>query len=833
MKKLIKLDFDNTTRERKTENSYSELYSYDKNNGSFEFEILNDTLTTEQVTALFKFTESNKIWKTTGTVEGNKVNVTFDTSLITQNETVICYLYFDEEQRTSDTFRFKFKVKVSEIDKMNRYEVKERFINNTVIVDRLDVVTKDELKEALKNVGGIATEGLLTEVKAEELYAKKSEAVDNTNFELVKNRVLALELKTDKDTVYDDSEVKERLTTLENKPPVDLSNYATKEELRNVSGSQPNVDNLVTKEELENKHYISDVSNLATKEELQEVRNSQPTVDTSNLVTKQELEEKHYLTTHQDLSEYAKKSELYNDSDLRNRVVALETKEDKDTKYDDTEVKHRLTELENKPAVDTSFFVTEEKLNSKGYLTEHQDLTPYALKSEIPQPYNDTLLNERVTALESKAIEGGAYDDSDLRNRVVALESKEDKDTKYDDTDLKNRLTNLENKPPLDTSEFVTNQVLESKGYIKDVSNLVTKDELASKNYLTEHQPLTEVNNRLDVLEARPIVTPYNDTALSDRVTTLETKVDKDTVYNDEPIKERLTALENKPNVDLSNYVTSEQLENKHYLTQHQPLDNLVTKEELNSKGYVTNEALNSKGYLTEHQNISHLVTNDELNSKGYLTEEVLNSKNYLTEDVLNTKNYLTQHQDLSSLVTKQELENKHYLTEHQPLTHLATTSDLEVLRNISVNKTELSTKVNTTEFNTFKDNVVTKTELAEKGYLTTHQDLSEYAKKSELYNDTSLKERVTALEYKLRDYDDRELAFATKEELNDYVKRTELPAPYDDTDLRNSLYSVIDSTVENELRNKEYEFNSRFVAKDDLRRLVSEIVNQLKSENN
>lgn len=622
MKKLIKIDFENTTKERKTEDSYSELYSYDKNNGSFEFEILNDTLTTEQVTALFKFTESNKIWKTTGTVEGNKVKVTFDTSLITQNETVICYLYFDEEQRTSDTFRFKFKVKVSEIDKMNRYEVKERFINNTVIVDRVDVVTKEELKEALKNVGGIATEGLLTEVKAEEIYAKKSEAVDNTNFELVKNRVLALELKTDKDTVYDDSElkgrisvlearednntiyddtnvrerltaleskpnvdvnnlvtkdelasknyltehqdtsnfalkseipqqyndteVKERLTTLENKPPVDLSGYATKEELKNVSGSQPLADNLVTKEELENKHYISDVSNLATKEELQEVRNSQPTVDTSNLVTRDELENKGYAT---DLSEYAKKSELYNDSDLKARVEVLEQKTDKDTVYDDTPLK------------------------------------------------------ERVTALESKAIEGGAYDDSDLRNRVVALETKEDKDTKYDDTEVKHRLTELENKPAVDTSFFVTEEKLNQKGY----------------------------------------------------------------------------------------------------LTQHQPLDNLVTKE--------------------------------ELNSQGYLTEEVLNSKNYLTEDVLNTKNYLTQHQDLSSLVTKQELENKHYLTEHQPLTHLATASDLEVLRNISVSKAELSKKVDTTDFNTFKDNVVTKTELAEKGYLTTQ------------YDDADVKNRIQALE--------------------------------------------------------------------------------------
>ena len=634
MKKLIKLDFNNTTRERKTEDSYSELYSYDKNNGSFEFEILNDTLTTEQVIALFKFTESNKIWKTTGTVEGNKVKVTFDTSLITQNETVICYLYFDEEQRTSDTFRFKFKVKVSEIDKISRYEVKERFINNTVIVDRLDVVTKTELQEALKNVGGIATEGLLTEVKAEGLYAKKSEAVDNTNFELVKNRILALELKTDKDTVYDDSEVKERLTTLENKQPVDLSNYATKEELRNISGSQPTVDtsNLVTRDELTAKNFLTEHQSL------------------DNLVTKQELEEKHYLTTHQDLSEYAKKSELYNDSDLKARVEVLEQKTDKDTVYD------------------------------------------------------DTLLKERVTALESKAIEGGAYDDSDLRNRVVALESKEDKDTKYDDTEVKRRLTELENKPAVDTSVFVTEEKLTEKGY------------------LTQHQDLTPYALKSEIPQ------PYNDTQLNERVTALESKAIEGGAYDDTDLKNRVTTLENKPNVDLSNYVTSEQLENKHYLTEHQPLDNLVTKEELNSKGYVTDEVLGSKGYLTE---------------------EVLNGKNYLTEDVLNTKNYLTQHQDLSSLVTKQELENKHFLTEHQPLTHLATTSDLEALRNIAVSKAELSKKVDTTEFNSFKDSVVTKTELAEKGYIS---DLSNYVTKEELptpYNDSALVSRVSALESK------------------------------------------------------------------------------------
>ena len=271
-----------------------------------------------------------------------------------------------------------------------------------------------------------------------------------------------------------------------------------------------------------------------------------------------------------------------------------------------------------------------------------------------------------------------------------------------------------------------------------------------------------EIKEKLQYLEPlfnyRPAPRIIEDNEIVRRLDSLEQKEDKATKYNDTELRERVEVLENKPNVDLTNYITSEQLENKHYLTQHQSLDNLVTKEELNSKGY-----------LTQHQNISHLVTNDELNSKGYLTEEVLNSKNYLTEDVLNTKNYLTQHQDLSNLVTKQELENKHYLTEHQPLTHLATTSDLEVLRNVSVSKSELSKKLDATEYNTFKDIVVTKDELAGKGYLTEHQDISNlaskqevedtYAKKSTIdavlksrpdirpYNDEPIKERLTALE--------------------------------------------------------------------------------------
>lgn len=858
MKKLIKIDFDNTTRERKTEDSFSELYSYDKNNGLFEFEILNDTLTTEQVTALFKFTESNKIWKTTGTVEGNKVKVTFDTTLITQNETVICYLYFDEEQRTSDTFRFKFKVKVSEIDKMNRYEVKERFINNTVIVDRLDVVTKTELQEALKNVGGVATEGLLTEVKAEELYAKKSEAVDNTNFELVKNRVLALELKTDKDTIYDDREVKERLTTLENKQPVDLSGYATKEELRTVSGSQPNVDNLVTKEELENKHYISDVSNLATKEELNEVRNNQPTVDTSHLVTRDELESKGYVS---DLSEYAKKSELYNDSDLKARVEVLEQKTDKDTVYDDTplkervtaleskaieggayddkpirdrldvleakhdndtiyddtEVKRRLTEIESKPVVDTSVFVTENQLNEKGYLTQHQDLTPYALKSEIPQPYNDTPLNERVTALENRPTTGGSVDTSNLV-------TKEELAPIYESVNynpLYKVYTEDTLREHLDSEEsFKTDNLDGRGGTIYSNSSHTTVDIFkgdVNKEKFVDFQTamFTLANSIPDNYKITNLLYSGTD---ANKVTFLSNKNFSEVVP-----KEELKAIVKEfgestgSNIDTSNLATKEELAKT------------VTKEELEAKHYVTTDELNNKGYLTTHQRLDNVVTKEELATKGYITDV----SNLVTKEELESKNYLTTpyndtplkervevlenkvdkdtvyndtelrnrvevlenkpNVDLSNYVTNEQLENKHYLTQHQELTHLATTSDLEALRNIAVSKSELSKKLDTTEFNSFKDSVVTKTELAEKGYIS---DLSNYVTKQELHEATEI------------DYSN----IVTTDELEPYAKKSELPQPYNDSALV-SRVSALESKQDNDTIYNDTEVKQRLTA--------------------
>lgn len=282
MKKLIKLNIENTTNLREIEDSFCEVYSHDRNNGFFEFEITNDTLATETVTALFKFLRTGGYWKTTGTIEDNKIKVKFDTSLITQNEDVVCYLYLDDTERDSDIFSFKFRVKLSELDKSNQLVHKERYINNNVVIDRLNVVTHEDLEKvkSLIPVDVVNAEDLNREIK----------------------RIDALETKADNDTVYDDSDLKRRVKTLEDKPEVDIKNLATKKALEDYALKteipQPYNDTDVTTRltALENRpagsggNVDEDIKNRVTALEDKFVKDDGENIDLKNLVTAEELD---------------------------------------------------------------------------------------------------------------------------------------------------------------------------------------------------------------------------------------------------------------------------------------------------------------------------------------------------------------------------------------------------------------------------------------------------------------------------------------------------------------------------------------------------------------
>ena len=115
---------------------------------------------------------------------------------------------------------------------------------------------------------------------------------------------------------------------------------------------------------------------------------TKPEIDTSSFATKQELGNK------------VERAEI---SHISTEIEALKSKTDKDTVYDDSALKQRVEALESKPNIDTSSLVTKQELESKHYLTEHQPLTEYAKKTELPQPYNDTVLKMRVQTLETQA----------------------------------------------------------------------------------------------------------------------------------------------------------------------------------------------------------------------------------------------------------------------------------------------------------------------------------------------------------------------------------------------------------------------------------------------
>lgn len=321
MKKIVKTIFSNDNRVRRTRDFNIEIYSHDRNNAGFEFVIKNETDLSKYVPKfLFHFLDSRSYWETQGTIEGNKVSVKFDTELITRSEEVLGYLTLDSETDDIDAFKFRFNVVLSEIDKDSTVKKEFRFIKDSVVID---AVTTKELEDV------------------------KSKLVE---------RITTLENKADNDTVYDDSDLQKRVKSLEDKPEVDIKNLATKETLEDyaLKTEIPNTETVVQKavEEVEKKGYLTEHQSL------------------TRYVTETQLEGKNYLTEHQDIKGLATKEEL-----------------------------------------------------KKAFLDD-EDREKYAKKTELPQPYNDTDITNRLTALENRPAGSGGNIDEDIKNRVTELESK-------------------------------------------------------------------------------------------------------------------------------------------------------------------------------------------------------------------------------------------------------------------------------------------------------------------------------------------------------------------------------------------------------------------------
>lgn len=197
-----------------------EFYSHDRSNAFIELHL--DGIDTNKVVVLFHFKTTNRYLEVAGTVENNLATIPFDTSLITTDEVVDGFVYAEKVVQSADILKFSFGVRVSEIDKHSELPIIEK--DTKRIVALTDIVTKSELEEALRNVhvdGGTYDDSNL-----------------RTEISHISADIEALKAKPDKDTVYDDSVLRERITTLESKPTIDTSQYATKQELQNIALSQ-------------------------------------------------------------------------------------------------------------------------------------------------------------------------------------------------------------------------------------------------------------------------------------------------------------------------------------------------------------------------------------------------------------------------------------------------------------------------------------------------------------------------------------------------------------------------------------------------------------------
>lgn len=220
MKKVIEKKLTISTNNRDVDRLYQEFYSKDKGIAEFKFTL--DDLTATKVICLFYFKSTKRYQEVDAAIEGNSFTVQFNTSLITTDESVIGYIYFEKVEQSADVYSFLFNVHVSEIDKAVKTPLIERESGRIVNVN--DIVTKQEL---------------------DELFAKIKEqggTYDDSNIRSeishISADIEALKTKPDNDTIYNDKPLVERVVALENKPNIDTSQFATKLELQNVALSQ-------------------------------------------------------------------------------------------------------------------------------------------------------------------------------------------------------------------------------------------------------------------------------------------------------------------------------------------------------------------------------------------------------------------------------------------------------------------------------------------------------------------------------------------------------------------------------------------------------------------
>lgn len=311
-------------------------------------------------------------------------------------------------------------------------------------------------------------------------------------------------------------------------------------------------------------------------------------------------------------------------------------------------------------------------------LSEFNDDIGFAINTDVTAQFNDQ--HQTIQAIDDYTRTLETKDDSQLKyNQAIAYtdecvktllgEDVEDAYNSFKDLqDLLKEDAGVTVNLLSDVSKLKTDiETKASLDYVSDLENNLESDinSLNTTKSDKDHKHL--ISDILDYSE--PDLTPYakiidipkNVSELTNDLDYLQPSALKG--YATETfVKAEIDAI---PDVDLSG---KSDIRHTHKLTE-------ITDYETPHIPTNVSELNNDKGYLTEHQDISHLATKDEIPDVSKFITVI--PEEYVTETELSAKGYITEHQSLDNYATKSFVEVEISKIPEPDLTPYAKISDI------------------------------------------------------------------------------------------------------------------------------------------------------------
>lgn len=481
-------------------------------------------------------------------------------------------------------------------------------------------------------------------------------------------------------------------------------------------------------------------TNKADKQEVQEVRDQIDEIDLSDYITATEANNKYQVK-----GNYALKTDIP-------ETDSFITKDEADTAYQ--EKGYYLTSIPEE-------YITETKLLAKDYATTSQIPDISTKQDKLVSGTNiKTINNQSVLGqgnIEITTGTGGITDapaDGNMYGRkdstwqqivmpdISALATKEELLSKADTEDVESKLDKsvydadkltfaLKSEIPTD---YLTSEDL------PDTSNFATKQEVQAKQDTLVSGTNIKTINGASVLGEGNITIETPEGGISDAPQDGKTYGRKDGQWSEITIPDT-SALATK--TEIADMATQTWVGEQGYLTEHQDISNLATKEELASKANTSDLSnyLTTANASTTYETISGAQSKYQPVGEYALKSEIPSLSGYATESYVNTQVSNLVNSAPATLDTLRELAD-------------ALGNDA----NFSTTVTNLiGEKVSTSAYNADKATFALKTEIPT-DYLT-DEDLNGYVTQTYVTEQLSTKLDVST-------YNDEKANFATKDDL-------------------------------------------------------------------